>query len=59
MRDLFDDNVSLLEKDFKKEKRIFTTKFIYTFEDIKVKQNDDDQKYFINEISDFKIFKEN
>ena len=24
-----------------------------------MKQNDDDQKYFVNEIIDFKIFKEN
>ena len=50
--------VSLLEKDFKKKEKVFTAEFIYTLENIKMKQDDDDQKYFVNEIVDFKIFKE-
>ena len=49
--------VLLLKKDLKRRKKVFITKFTYTLKDIKVKQNYDDQEYFVNEIVDFKIFK--
>ena len=50
-------HVSLLKKDFKRKKKVFTAELIYTSENIKMKQDDNDQKYFVNEIVDFKIFK--
>ena len=40
IHDIF--HVLLLKKNFKREKKIFTTKFTYTFENIKMKQDDND-----------------
>ena len=51
-------HVSLLEKNSKRKEKVFTAEPTYTPENIKIKQDDDDQEYFVNEIVDSKIFKE-